>query len=294
MAQQAQQVEKGLFIAAVRGGGKQHHVALRVFCQTFEQLITLLAALATLSAGVGFVHDDKFRAKALEGFAPTFGLDVVQADDCEGVGIKHRGARRQVTLQPVGAGAAHHDGLDVEALFQFALPLLAQVGRAQHRHALDFAPVEHLTGYQGSFNRFADTYVVGNQQAHGRELHGHEQRHQLVGTGLHCDIAKAAERASAAAQLELQGIHQQLTGRVVTGLLDGGPRKGGGPHRLGLQRQVDKGFVLLTTAQGTQAQGIGGGLGQHYPFTATGRDETAGVKTDLHLFNLRSCGFQPD
>lgn len=69
---------------------------------------------------------------------------------------------------------------------------------------------------------------------------------------------------------------QQLTGRVVTGLLDGGPRKVAGPYRLGLQRQVDKGFVLLTTAQRTQAQGIGGGFGQHYPFAATGRDETAG------------------
>ena len=94
MAQQAQQVEKRFFIAAVRGGGEQHHVALGVFCQTFEQLITLLAALATLGAGVCLVHDDEFRAKALEGFAPTFGLDVVQADDCEGVGIKHRSARR--------------------------------------------------------------------------------------------------------------------------------------------------------------------------------------------------------
>ena len=142
-------------------------MALGVFCQTFEQLKTLLAALATLGAGVCLIHNHELRAKALEGFAPAFGLDVVKTDHGERVRIKHRGARRQVTLQPVGGTGAYHHGLDVETLFQFALPLLAQVGRAQHGHALDFAPVEHFAGYQGTFNRFADTYVVGNQQPHG-------------------------------------------------------------------------------------------------------------------------------
>ena len=182
----------------------------------------------------------------------------------------------------------------METLFQFALPLLAQVGRAQHRHALDFAPVEHFAGYQCAFNRFADTYVVGNQQPHGRELHGHEQRHQLVGAGLYGDVAKAAEGASAAAQLELQGIHEQLAGRVVAGLLDGRPREGGRPHGLGLQRQVDKGLVLLSTAQGAQAQGVGGGFGQHDPFTATGRDETAGVKLSNGSVHIQFFWLEPN
>ena len=210
--QQAQQVEEGIFIAAVWRSRQQDHVALSVFCEAFEQLVTLLTTLAPLGAGVGFVHDDEFRAEALEGLATAFGLDVVQTDHGEGLRVEDRGAWRQVTLQPVGGAGSHHHGLDVEAFFQFSLPLFAQVGRAQHGHALDFAAVQHFAGNQAALDGLADTHVVGNQQAYGALLHRHQQWHQLVGPGLHRDVAEAAERASATAQLELQGVHQQLAG----------------------------------------------------------------------------------
>jgi hypothetical protein len=105
--------------------------------------------------------------KRWKGLAPPLGLDVVQADDGEWVGIEQRGARRQVTLQPVGGVGADHDGVDVEALGELALPLLAQVGRAQHGHALDFAAVEQLACNQCAFDGLADTDVVGDQQPHG-------------------------------------------------------------------------------------------------------------------------------
>ncbi|MCY1294580.1 hypothetical protein D9M69_359740 [compost metagenome] len=72
-----------------------------VFGQALEQLVALLPALSALCAGVGFVHDDELGAEALKGFAPTFGLDVVQAHHGERVRIEHGGAGWQVTLQPV-------------------------------------------------------------------------------------------------------------------------------------------------------------------------------------------------
>jgi hypothetical protein len=49
---------------------------------------------------------------------------------------------------------------------QFALPLLAQVGRAQHGHALDLAAVEQFACDQSALDGLADADVVGNQQAH--------------------------------------------------------------------------------------------------------------------------------
>ena len=273
--------------------GEQHHVTLGVVCQALEQLEALLAALATLSAGVGFVHNDEFGAKALEGFAPAFRLDVVQTDDGERMGIKHRGAGRQVALQPCGTGAANHHSLDVEAVFQFALPLLAQVRRAQHCHAVYFTSVEHLAGNQCAFDGFADTYVIGNQQPNSGLFQGHEQRHQLVSTGLHGNVAKAAERARPAAQLELQGVHQQLAGRVIARLGNDGPGESGWADGLKLQRQVNQGLVLLAATQRAQAQGVGSGFGQHYPFAATGRNKAAGIKVDLQLTSLHSFGSQP-
>jgi hypothetical protein len=60
--QQAQQVEKGLIISAVGGRGKKNQMARSIGRKSFEQLVALLAALACLCAGVGFIDDDKLRA----------------------------------------------------------------------------------------------------------------------------------------------------------------------------------------------------------------------------------------
>ena len=166
----------------------------------------------------------------------------------------------------------------MEALLQFALPLLAQVRRAEHGQALDLATVEQLAGDQRAFDGLADTDVVGDQQAHGVLLQRHQQRHELVGARLDGDVAEAAERAGTGAQLELQRIEQQLAGGMVARLVARRPREGGRPHGLALQRQIDQRFVLFATAERAQVQGLGVGLGQDDPFAAAGRDEAAGVK----------------
>ena len=97
-AQQTEQVVERILIAAVGCGCQQHHVARRVLCQTLEQLVALLSALTRVGAGVCLVNDDEFGAETLEGFTPPIGLDVVQADHGERVGIEHRRAGRKVAL----------------------------------------------------------------------------------------------------------------------------------------------------------------------------------------------------
>ena len=69
----------------------------------------------------------------VKGFATPLGLDVVETDHGERVGIEDRGARRQVFLQASGGCRADHHGVDVETLGELVLPLLAQVRWAQHR-----------------------------------------------------------------------------------------------------------------------------------------------------------------
>jgi hypothetical protein len=130
-----------------------------------------------------------------------------------------------------GVGADHHC-VDVEAIGELALPLLAQVRRAQHGHALDFAAVEHFARNQRAFDGLADADVVGNQQADRGLLQGHQQRHQLVGARLDCDVAEAAKGSGSAAQLELQRIQQQLAGRMVARLVDTRPGESGWLNRL--------------------------------------------------------------
>ncbi|CAJ6933683.1 Uncharacterised protein [Burkholderia pseudomallei] len=122
---------------------------------------------------MGFVHDDELGTKFLEGFATTFGLDVVQADHSEWIGIEYRGTWWQVSLQPVGSGGAHYHCLDVEALRQLALPLLTQMRGAQYGNALYFATVQHLSGNQGTLDGFTDADIISYQQPNGRQFHRH-------------------------------------------------------------------------------------------------------------------------
>src|SRR5699024_2951257 len=82
---QAQQVTKRRFLAAVRGGGDQQKVALVVlghFLQEFvAQLALMGAGVVGGHAGVGLVHDHQVRAVADEVVTVAGGLDEVGGDD---------------------------------------------------------------------------------------------------------------------------------------------------------------------------------------------------------------------
>ena len=278
--EQGQQVVERGFVARVRGGGEQQQVALGVFGQALQQLKAQLLARATAGAGVGFVHDDAFGGDAQEVLAVAFAFDVVEADHHDGVLVEQAHAVRQVALDAAGAGRCKGHGLQVEAVLQFALPLLDQVWRAQHGQAGDFAPVDEFAGNQPGLDGFADTHVVRNQQADGGQPQGHEQRHQLVGARLDGNVAKRAERPAARAQLEAQGIAQQQRCGMVAGLLGVGPGKRGGGDGLEFKLGDEGDDVFVRTAQGAQAQQAAPvalvGVGLHHPFAATGTHQVAG------------------
>ena len=105
-------------------------------------------------------------------------------------------------FQPRHGAGGDQLGVDVELALQFLLPLLAQVRRTEHGHALDLAPVQQLAGNQAGLNGLADTHVVGDQQADDFMLERHQQGHQLIGARLHIDATQGAERAGAGAQFQ--------------------------------------------------------------------------------------------
>ena len=69
--------------------------------------------------------------------------------------------------------------------------------RAKHGQAADFATVHQLSHDEAGLNSLADADVVGDQQAHGAEAQGHQQRYQLIGTWLHGNVAERTEWATA-------------------------------------------------------------------------------------------------
>ncbi|MNF04518.1 hypothetical protein D3C80_2040510 [compost metagenome] len=72
--------------------------------------------------------------------------------------------------------------------------------RAKYGEALDFTPIKHFSCDQPCFNGFTDTNIVSDQKANHFVLERHQQRHQLVGSGLDIDAPERAERASSSAQ----------------------------------------------------------------------------------------------
>ncbi|MNZ26331.1 hypothetical protein D3C78_435190 [compost metagenome] len=291
LVQQAEQVVVGVLVATVRGGGEQHQMALGVVGQGAQQAVALVLATAeAFGAGMRLVDDYQLGAGVLEFVATAIRLDVVEADYREGVFGEDRGVGRQAALQALDGAGGDHLGADVELALQLLLPLLAQVRRAKHGEALDLTPVEHFPGDQPGLDGLADTHVVGDQQADHLVLQGHQQRHQLIGTGLDVDPPQATEGTGAGAQLEQQGIAQQQRGTLGAALGLGGlrQREGGRLRRLALQQGMDDDHVLIGTAQRAQVQARAVGLGQDDPFASARADDAAGLKLLKRAHSLKS------
>ena len=86
--EQAQQPVECRLVAAVRRGGEQNEMALAILGKPLEQFEALLPALVRADAGVRFVDHDQSRAGAREAVAAPLGLDVVEADHGERIGIE--------------------------------------------------------------------------------------------------------------------------------------------------------------------------------------------------------------
>ena len=148
-------------------------MALGIGGQLAQQLETLLARLACADTGVRLVDDDKFRAGTNEVVAMSVGLDVIQANHGEGMGVEDRIADRQPTLKAGGAAGGDRHRRDMETLVELAYPLLDEMRRAKYGHALDLAAVEQLTGNQRGLDGLADADIVGDQQAHRIQAQRH-------------------------------------------------------------------------------------------------------------------------
>ncbi len=77
--QEPQQRAEGLFVAAVRRGGHQNHVPAAVLRQALHHLVPLVpgAAASSKGAGVGLVHNHKFRAGAFELFPAPVRFNII-------------------------------------------------------------------------------------------------------------------------------------------------------------------------------------------------------------------------
>ena len=277
VVEQGEERSERLLVAAVRGGGDQHHVAGGVGGDAAQELVTLLAAPAD-SAGEGaavrFVDNHELGAPQREVLGAARGLDEVGGHDGERMPVEDRDAQRQVALQALDGARQHQLGFDVELLRQLALPLLGQVGRAQHGDEADLAAVEQLAGDEARLNGLADADVVGDEHAHRVELQRHHQRHELVGPGLDGDAPETAEGAAGGTGGESRGVAQGLAGGEVAEVVAAGEAEGCGFD--GLDGREDAGDLLVEPADGAEHEEIGGGFGEHDPFAAAGVDEGAG------------------
>ncbi len=94
------------------------------------------------------------------------------------------------------------------------------MGWAQDGAAIYFATIQQLAHDQTGFDRFANTNVIGDEQAHDGKAKGHQQRHELIGARLDGDVTEGAERASAITQLQVDRITKQR-GSLVTAMARG-------------------------------------------------------------------------
>ena len=108
------------------------------------------------------------------------GFQEVDAGDLERVILINAGPSGRGTFELTDRAGSNHDGVQIELLGQFLLPLLTQIRRAQHADSLDFAAVEQFPCDQQGFDGLAHPYVIGHQNAHRVETKRHQQGNKLV------------------------------------------------------------------------------------------------------------------
>ncbi len=86
----------------------------RVLGETLQQAIATLAAAVGTHAGVSLVDDDAGRTRGREALTALLGLDVVQADDREGVDLEQALSSDDLPLQARRGRGCDGDSLNVE------------------------------------------------------------------------------------------------------------------------------------------------------------------------------------
>jgi hypothetical protein len=225
--EQGEQGAKGPFDAAVRRGRQQHQMPIGLLRQRLHQAVPLLLFLFVRVAGgaaVRLVHDDELRRIEEKAMAVALALDEVNADHLHGVMLVD--ALRDAAFELADRPGADDHCLQVELLGQLPLPLIAQVGRAQHTHPPDLAAVEQLAGDQQRFDRLAHAHVVGDQQADWVQPQRHQQGHELIEPRADGDAAQGAEGRGAFAQGQPRRLPQQARADGVGDVVRFGRGKG--------------------------------------------------------------------
>ena len=185
-------------------------------------------------------------------------------------------ARRNAPLQAPCAPGGDGGSADVEPNLQLGHPLVHEMRRTEDDGAIDVAAVEQLTRDEQGLDGLPHPDVVRDEQAHGVELEGHEQRHNLVRPRFDRNLTDAAKRARSPPQREQQRVTQQ-EGRVVPAELVGvRQREPGFANRLEFQREVDERPVLVRARDRADSERLRRASAEDDPLPPTGADEASG------------------
>jgi hypothetical protein len=81
---------------------------------------------------VGLIHDHALGSDGEKVGAVALAFDVIEADHDHRMIIKETDAMGQIALDAGGGGRGEGHGLQIEAAFQFVLPLFDQMRRAEY------------------------------------------------------------------------------------------------------------------------------------------------------------------
>ena len=277
--QREQGTERAL-VAAVRRGGDEHEMALRLFGELGQKLVALMSGATALGgrrARVGFIHDDEIRAGAQKIMAAAVGLDEVHGDDDERIDIEDGLVGTQIFFETTGRAGKDQLDRDIKFGGEFLLPLFGEMGRTQDAEPGDFAAIEHFARDQTGFDGFADAHVVRDEQPDRVQLQRHEERHELIRARLHGETAEGPKRAGTGAEAEAHRITQQTARNKVAEIVLS--RRGEGCRSDGLQHGMDAGGFLNRSAQRPDHEEISLRFRQHDPFPPARLDESARSET---------------
>ena len=287
--QQAEEVAEAIFLAAVRGGRDQDQVPVLVRGEARDELVPQhprLAAGAVGHAGVRLVDDQQVRAAVPELLPQPGALDEVGGDHDVRVPVEQRLAEQQAPFKPADRRRQHQLRVNAELGLQLPLPLLGQRRAAQHRHSGSVALLQQFRGDQARLDGLADAHVVGDQHPHGVLPQRHQQRHELVGAGLHGEPGQRAERSGARPEADPQRCPQQARAGGRSDVLRVGRLEGRRGDLLQLREHARD--LVVTAAQRPQHEEVRRlRLRQHDPFPAAGGDQRADLVRCRH--GVPSC-----
>src|SRR5262249_20768341 len=117
---------------------------------------------------------------------------------------------------------------------------------------------------------------------------GHEQWHELIGSGLEGYSRGGTERPSPAAEGQAERVRQQASGVLGRTLGDVRNAEMGRADRLTFEGRIQKLDVFLGSGKGPQAEHVIAGRRKDYPLSSPRKDEIAEGEADTHQTSSRT------